>query len=251
MAYKPVDKEMFSMIADAPIPFYVNGLSGSIIFQTDGNVISILMTHPVPGRNPAPIAHIPFAPVVHQPASATRKEFTSKILREPPPPQQPKHSDATPSTEVPKSVRFALAPQAEPQRTQQEQRQVPSQVHQQAHRQDARAPLPESSASSASSGSSASSSFSKKPGSVEERSSQRIRFDIRKSGENSWDVFNGDVMIEESQFKKLNQHPDEHNLRFICGKKEAQMAIYVNPAGEYFLKHGDKKNADWYKYKNN
>ena len=246
MAYKPVDKEMLSMIADAPIPFYVNGLSGSIIFQTDGDVIRILMTHPVPDRSTATAPHIPFAPVVHQPAPPTRKEFTSKILREPPLPQQPKHSNATPSTEVPKSVRFALAPQAEPQRTQ--QRQVPSQVHQQAHRQDARAPLPESSASSASS---ASSSFSKKPASAEERSSQRIRFDIRKSGENSWDVFNGDVMIEESQFKKLNPHPDEHNLRFLCGKKEAQMAIYVNTAGEYFLKHGDKGNADWYKYKNN
>lgn len=243
MAYKPVDKEMLSMIADAPIHFSVNGFSGSIIFQTDGDVIRILMTHPVPDRSTSTAPHIPFAPVVHQPAPATRKEFTSKILREPPPPQQPKHSNATPSTEVPKSVRFALAPQAEPQRTQQSQ--VPSQVHQQAHRQDARAPLPESPASSASS------SFSKKPASAEERSSQRIRFDIRKSGENSWDVFNGDVMIEESQFKKLNPHPDEHNLRFLCGKKEAQMAIYVNPAGEYFLKHGDKKNADWYKYKNN
>ena len=242
MAYKLADKDMLIMIADAPINFSVNGFSSSIIFQTDGDVIRILMTQPVPDGNLAAATHIPFAPVVHQPAPATRKEFTSKILREPPPPRQPKHTDVTPSSEVPKSVRFALAPQAEPQRIQKEQRQVPHQAQHQAPRQDARAPSPESSASSG---------FLKKPVATEERPSQHIRFNIRKTGEDSWDVYTGDVMIEDSQFKKLNTHPDEKTLRFLCGKKEAQMAIYVNPAGEYFMKHGEKRDANWYKYKNN
>ena len=228
MEYKPADKEMLSMIANKPIPFYVNGLSGSIIFEKDGDVIRILMTHPVSGRNPHSIAHIPHLPVVHQPASApaTQKEFTSKILREPPPPQQPKSTDATLSTEVPKSVRFAIPHQAEP-----EGRRHPHN----------RAPAHESSASSG---------FSKKPTSTVERPSQSIRFDICKTGKDTWDVYNGDVMIEESHFDKLNPNPDEQKLRYIFGKREAKMAIYVNREGEYFLKHGEKGNADWYKYNN-
>ena len=230
MAYKPADKEMLTMIADEPITFSVNGFSGSIIFQTDGDIIRILMTQPVPDRNPLPATHNPLVPVVHQPTSApvARKEFISRILREPPPLQQTKRTDATLSTEVPKSVRFAL-PQESASRSQK------------AQHQEARASSPESPDSSG---------FSKKSASVETRPSPRIRFDIRKNG-NSWDVYNGDVMIEYSKFKKLSTHPDEQTLRFLFEKKEALMVIYVNSGGEYFLKHGDKGNTDWYKYKNN
>ena len=237
MAYKPADKAMLTIIADAPIHFFFCFFSGSIIFEINGVGIRILMTQPVPDRNPPPVVHNPIAHVVHHPAPA-RQEFTSKFLREPPLPQQPQHCNVAHSTEVPKSVRFALPHQAEShsQGTRQEQQCQPQ--HQPSHR----APSPESATSSG---------FSKKPTSAEERHSQRIRFDIRKSGENSWDVYNGDVMIEQSKFKILNPHPDEQKFRFLCGKKEAQMAIYVNPAGEYFLKHGDKGNTDWYKYKNN
>ena len=81
------------------------------------------------------------------------------------------------------------------------------------------------------------------------RSQSRIKFDIRKNG-GVWDIYNDGVKIEQKQFQKLATHPNigKQKLQVIFGKKEAQMTFYVNPAGEYFMKHGEKDNTDWYKY---
>jgi hypothetical protein len=187
----------------------------------DNGIIKFSMTKPIRSINPPPSP----VPVVHDHIPLIQPTYgnSSRINKVPPPATQPAHAAFAPtaSTEVPKSVRFAFPPKV-----------------------DTRTLSIESSGHSG---------FSKKTASPDERPAHRIRFDIRKNGD-SWDIYAGDVKTKQSQFQKLDKHPadiDEQTRKPICGKKEAQMSFYVNAAGEYFLKHGDKRDVEWYKFNAN
>jgi hypothetical protein len=74
---------------------------------------------------------------------------------------------------------------------------------------------------------------------------RRIIFRVRFENGN-FNVYDGEIQMEQSRFTKLDQKPQQQ-IKFLCVDKPSKMTFYVDPAtNQYFMDF----SGDWYSISN-